>query len=380
MTATELEVMARTVRGIEWIAAAEIAASLTATGISLGHRQVTFRVPRLTPAMSLLGTVDDVFLVLCTVDGISHRRDDLAKLGERARSLRDAEIASLLSPLREVRSPVAFDAVASFLGRRNFNRFEMEDAFGIDLAVATGWTYHSRADGETPPPTALTFRIHLVEERAVVGVRLSAEPLHRRRYKRMSRLASLHPPLARALALLAGIHEGALMVDPFCGGGTIVIEAALASWGVSAIGFDIDRVAVAEAIENAAVARVSVDFRVADAAALPLDAGAAARVVSNPPWGRAMEPTGSIQHSLEPFWIETTRILPRDGRCVVLAPLEAFGVAESSGLRVLLRNHIRLFGAQVEIGVVAVGEQETIDKQAVFGAELARWSTARITP
>jgi hypothetical protein len=115
----DIQLMARTVRGIESVAAAEAVASLAASEVVLGHRQVTFRVSRLTAAALEFGTADDVFLVLLTVGGVGHRRSDLTELGEGARDIDGAEVVSLLRPLREVRSPVAFDVVASFLGRRN---------------------------------------------------------------------------------------------------------------------------------------------------------------------------------------------------------------------------------------------------------------------
>jgi tRNA (guanine6-N2)-methyltransferase len=126
-------------------------------------------------------------------------------------------------------------------------------------------------------------------------------------------------------------------------------------------------------MENASAAGVSVEARVADAVSLPLAAGAAARVVSNPPWGRAVEPAGGIRRSLQPFWSEIARIVEPDGRCVVLAPAEAVDVAVGLGLHVLLRTHISLFGAHVEMASISPIEQEPIDRQAVFGEELARW-------
>jgi tRNA (guanine6-N2)-methyltransferase len=89
---------------------------------------------------------------------------------------------------------------------------------------------------------------------------------------------SLHPPLARALALLAGTA----FADPFCGAGTIPIEGALG--GLAAAGSDIDPRSVAVASRNAEAAGVGVAFSVTDAGALhEVDC-----VVTNPPWGRAV--------------------------------------------------------------------------------------------
>ena len=71
----------------------------------------------------------------------------------------------------------------------------------------------------------LSLRVHVVDSEATVAVRIAAAPLHRRAYRVASRPGALHPPLARALALLAGLRSGLSLVDPFCGTGTIPIEA-----------------------------------------------------------------------------------------------------------------------------------------------------------
>lgn len=49
---------------------------------------------------------------------------------------------------------------------------------------------------------------------------------------------SMHPRLARALVNLTGVQSGQTLLDPFCGSGGILIEAALI--GCNIIGYDID--------------------------------------------------------------------------------------------------------------------------------------------
>jgi 23S rRNA G2445 N2-methylase RlmL len=98
------------------------------------------------------------------------------------------------------------------------------------------------------------------------------------RYRVATVPGSPHPPLARALALLAAKP----FVDPFCGAGTISIEGALA--GLATAGSDVDPQAVDAARRNAAGAGVDVPFAVEDASAL----GEVDCVVTNPPWGKAV--------------------------------------------------------------------------------------------
>lgn len=260
----ELQILARTLRGIEWITRDEVRSRLGPRRVDVGHREVRFVAP-LVPDLLALGTVDDVFLVATQVDGVGRTRDALARLASAAIDL--DSFARLLD--RGDRR--TFDVVASFLGRRNYSRFELEDALGGAVEAAAGWRYVAKR-GE------LALRVHVVGSMATVAVRIARLPLHRRGYRVATVPGSLHPPLARALTLLAAEP----FVDPFCGAGTIPIEGALA--GLTASGSDIDPQGVAAARRNAAAAGVDVSFRVADAATI----GEAQCVVANPPWGKAV--------------------------------------------------------------------------------------------
>jgi hypothetical protein len=79
-THPHLPLLARTVRGIEWIAAAEIRAKLASSDIQRDHREIRFSLAELSPAVLELGTVDDVYLVATTVGDIGHQRRELRTL------------------------------------------------------------------------------------------------------------------------------------------------------------------------------------------------------------------------------------------------------------------------------------------------------------
>jgi tRNA (guanine6-N2)-methyltransferase len=74
------EVLARTLRGIEWIAQDEVRSRLAIDDVAGGHRELRFVVPSLSEEVLSLGTVDDVFLVVAEVDGVTRRRQSLAEL------------------------------------------------------------------------------------------------------------------------------------------------------------------------------------------------------------------------------------------------------------------------------------------------------------
>ena len=77
----------------------------------------------------------------------------------------------------------------------------------------------------------LRLNLSLMRERASVAIDLSGEPLHRRGYRQSGVEAPLKENLAAALLLRCGwpaiAEAGGAFVDPMCGSGTLVVEAAL---------------------------------------------------------------------------------------------------------------------------------------------------------
>jgi 23S rRNA (guanine2445-N2)-methyltransferase / 23S rRNA (guanine2069-N7)-methyltransferase len=77
----------------------------------------------------------------------------------------------------------------------------------------------------------LRLNLSLMRERASLAIDLSGDPLHRRGYRQSGVEAPLKENLAAALLLRCGwpaiAAAGGAFVDPMCGSGTLVIEAAL---------------------------------------------------------------------------------------------------------------------------------------------------------
>src|SRR5262245_14386804 len=115
--------VARCVRGIEPILAAEIRGRLAAQGTVTGHRTVEFRTSSMSEASALrLGCADDVFLKLGDVEGIDHTRAALARLETAVASLSLDRALQTIGRMRHAPLPNGFTVVASFLGKRNYNR------------------------------------------------------------------------------------------------------------------------------------------------------------------------------------------------------------------------------------------------------------------
>ncbi len=74
-----------------------------------------------------------------------------------------------------------------------------------------------------------TLRIHLYvkHKTCVLSLDSSGESLHKRGYRNKTNLAPINEVLAAGLVLLSGWDKKSPLIDPMCGSGTILIEAAL---------------------------------------------------------------------------------------------------------------------------------------------------------
>ncbi len=80
--------------------------------------------------------------------------------------------------------------------------------------------------GASEATTPTRIYVRLERDHCTVSIDSSGEPLHRRGYRLALARAPLRPSLAAAMLRGAGWVPGEPLLDPFCGSGTIVIEAA----------------------------------------------------------------------------------------------------------------------------------------------------------
>ncbi|MEE4297501.1 MAG: THUMP domain-containing protein, partial [Wenzhouxiangella sp.] len=120
---------------------------------------------------------------------------------------------------------VDFTGVRAAITHSRFAEQRIKDAVVDQIRERSG----SRPSVDTQAPD-LRINVHMVGKDATVAIDLSGESLHRRGYRRQARIAPLKENLAAAMLIRAGWHElatkGGGFVDPMCGSGTLLIEAA----------------------------------------------------------------------------------------------------------------------------------------------------------
>lgn len=71
------------------------------------------------------------------------------------------------------------------------------------------------------------IRVTIMKDEIVIGLDTSGESLHKRGYRKLTSKAPITETLAAALIMLTPWNKDRILVDPFCGSGTIPIEAAM---------------------------------------------------------------------------------------------------------------------------------------------------------
>jgi len=125
--------------------------------------------------------------------------------------------------------------------------FSMEKTFAIESVVHSKWFKHSkfaalrlkdaiadqftekfgkRPDVNTETPDFL-LQLHIGDQRCTVSLDSSGNSLHKRGYRLEKNKAPLNEVLAAGMILKSGWDKKSNFLDPMCGSGTILIEAAM---------------------------------------------------------------------------------------------------------------------------------------------------------
>jgi len=173
---------------------------------------------------------------------------------------------------------------------------------------------------ETPEKT---FFGVLTDNRFVFGLKMgevSPKPFVERRPRKRPFFhpSAMSAKLARCMVNLAQPKVGELVLDPFCGTASMLIEAGLI--GCRVMGFDVKRRMVKGSLQNLLCYGVKPEgMAVADARHLP--AAKADCIVTDPPYGRSATTLGwSTQQIIKNFLSTVEDRLPRGRRLCTASP------------------------------------------------------------
>ncbi|NXS30905.1 THUM2 protein, partial [Pomatostomus ruficeps] len=195
-------------------------------------------------------------------------------------------------------------AIAKILTSQEIGR-----AIGVALVKQCGW----RVDLRDPD---LEIFVHLNDIHSVVGIPLFRLPLANREY---IKTAGLRSTVAWAMASLAEIRAGALVLDPMCGLGTILLEAAKEWPEASYWGADISDSQLEGADGNIRTAGLmdKIELLKASVKALPLPSESFDSVIADIPFGKKFRITSDAQ-LLPDILQEMERVLRVGGTIVLL--------------------------------------------------------------
>lgn len=281
---------------------------------------------------------EDLFVELGTGDPAAPLRRLVGHLWSAERY--DAALPASAPRLGRLGPRPGFRVVARVRSERGFRRTDLRDEL-------TRAVLRERPRWRPADPAALElWALQTRARRLRLGLRLSDRRMRQRAGREVERPGALRPVLAAAMLRLAGPSRGSVL-DPCCGSGTIVREALEGGW--RAIGGDLagDALVAARANLPAGTALVR-----ADAAALPVSAGALAAVVTNPPFGHRHAQAGDPARWLRSAFVEFRRVVVPGGAIVLLHPRSpAFESAVLRPHHALLRSrhHVELLGLRTTI-------------------------------
>lgn len=132
---------------------------------------------------------------------------------------------------------------------------------------------------------------------------------------------ALQPKMARLLVNLGRVKEGRRILDPFCGGGSILIEASV--MGIRAEGIDMSKKMYHGARMNIAHFGLNANVHLGDVS-LAMDLGKFDAVVTDPPYGRG---SSTNRESVESLYRRSFSIFRRiidEGHVSIILPSMAY--------------------------------------------------------
>lgn len=209
----EFKIIAKTFQGLEEVLAKELI-NLGANNVEIGRRMVSFTGDKemLYKANFCTRTAVKILKPIC-----EFKANDADEVYEKVKEID-------WSRYMDCNNTFLIDTVV-FSNDFRHSKFV---AYRTKDAIADYW----RDKEDKRPNVAITnpdirINVHIAENDVTISLDSSGDSLHLRGYKTASVPAPINEVLAAGLVLLSGWDGECDLIDPFCGSGTILIEAAL---------------------------------------------------------------------------------------------------------------------------------------------------------
>ena len=209
----EFKLIAKTFMGLESVLAEELT-NLGANNIEIGRRMVSFTGDKemMYRANMQLHTAIRILKPIKEFKALS--ADDVY---EQVKAIDWSDYIGL-------KSTFAVDSVvfSEEFKHSKFVAYKVKDAIVDQFRERT----NMRPNVSVTSPD-IRLHIHIAEDKATLCLDSSGESLHRRGYRQESVEAPLNEVLAAGIILMSGWRGETDFIDPMCGSGTLLIEAAL---------------------------------------------------------------------------------------------------------------------------------------------------------
>ena len=215
----EFKIIAKTFQGLEEVLAKELI-NLGANDVEIGRRMVSF-----TGDQEMLYKAN-----FCTRTAV--------KILKPIKEFKATDADEVYEVVKQMNWEQYMDVKNTFLVdsvifSENFRHSKFV-AYRVKDAIADYW--RDKTDGDRPnvgiSNPDIRINVHIAEDDVTISLDSSGESLHQRGYKTATVQAPINEVLAAGLIMLTGWDGECDLIDPFCGSGTILIEAALIALNV----------------------------------------------------------------------------------------------------------------------------------------------------
>jgi len=253
-------------------------------------------------------------LGLCKVDRARKGLEDVYEI------VKNSKVSSILTPHE------TFGVRPSREGKHEYTSLDIGRIGGDAIIDKVREVYGERPPVNLKHPSIIIY-CDVVGDICMVGVDTTGDmALHKRGFRVFDHPAALRPTIAYAMIKIADVKEKEVLLDPFCGGGNILIEAACAYKKLKLFGVDVFVQNIKGAYLNAICAGVGekITFIVGDATKLDKIFNIEVdKIICNPPYGIRQlrgNKRKEIPQLYDKFLSSASKILADNGVICIITP------------------------------------------------------------